>query len=126
MCKAGNTFEFKTWMGETAVVACILSLVAYFTGNHLVQWVQALAVLCTFGYVSVANRVLEVEQQKDKPSVECHKMAMRYFVAKEIFWAIAFLMIKAYPALIGIGIFLAYPVWRKWWRRYHPIKIIKE
>jgi hypothetical protein len=122
MCKASNTFEFKTWMGETTVVALILGLVAFFTGGQLVQWLQALAVLCTFGYVSVTNRVLEQEEQKDTPGVECHKMAMKYFVAKEILWAVVFLLIKAYPALIGIGIFLLYPVWRKWWRNRHPLR----
>lgn len=112
--------HFETWMGETLVVAIILGLVAYFTGNSVVQWIQALAVLFTFGYVSVTDRLLEDVSQQSNTTVKCYKMAMRYFVAKEFLWTVAFILIKAYPALIGNAIFLLHPLWRRWWRRRYP------
>ncbi len=42
MSKVNEIFGFKSLMKETAVVAFILSLIAYSTGNHLKQWIESL------------------------------------------------------------------------------------
>ena len=33
----------------------------------------------------------------------------------------AFVALHAYSALVGCGIFALYPVWRRLWRRWHPL-----
>lgn len=118
--------KFETWMAETAVVATILAAVAYFTGVHfggqrLLDWIGAGAVLYTFKYVSVSDRLAEKQGGKAVPDVSCYRKLREFYVIKEILWVTYFVMLGSYTALIGCAIFLFYPVWRKIWRRYHPI-----
>jgi hypothetical protein len=50
----------------------------------------------------------------------CHRWAARYLVAKEVLWLAYFVLHHSWSALAGVFVFLAYPLWRRWWRRRHP------
>jgi hypothetical protein len=109
------------------VVGNILAVVATFTANsdnHYVEWVGALAVLLTFGHVQVADRLAEraaQDEQLGQVTVECHNMAVNYLVHKEVCWLIYFLVLGAYSALVGVGVFLLYPFWRRFYRKRRPL-----
>jgi hypothetical protein len=107
-----------------AVVAIILFLVVFFTKNTWVEYLGGLAVLLTFGHSTISERFREREAAKSKPSVECVQKTLYYFIGKELCWTVYFLQTKSYSALVGVGIFLLYPVWRKFWRRIHPLETV--
>jgi hypothetical protein len=48
--------------------------------------------------------------------VECYWKLTWYLVAKEILWLVTFVLLKAWPALVGVGLFLLYPIWRHFYR----------
>ena len=110
-----------TWHWETAFVTLILATVAIATGSKPVEWLGSLAVLVGFGHASIGVRMAEREAQRVKPSVECYAKQVVYYVAKELLWASYFISTHAWSALVGCGVFLAYPFWRATWRRYNPI-----
>jgi len=114
--------KLKTWHGEMAVVAVVLSTVAFVRGDWR-EWVAAAAVLATFGHASVAERLREREAARDQVEVDCVKWTWGYFVAKEILWAAFFITTGAYAALVGVGVFLVFPLWRRWWRGRHPLHL---
>lgn len=111
----------RTWQLEVCVVAVVLFTVAVLTGNNLADWIAAIAVLLTFQHAQIADRLAEREAVRDHPTVECHYKLRRYFIMKELFWCAVFVLNKTWPALVGVGVFLAYPMWRKWWRTRHPM-----
>lgn len=110
----------KTWHYEHAVVAAVLSATAALSGARLVDWLSAAAVLCSFGHASVSDRLVEREAARAVPEVECARKALWYFVAKEVLWVATFIATKTWPALVGCAVFLAYPMWRRAWRRRRP------
>lgn len=107
----------RTWMLELTVVALILGGVVALTRGGAVEAVGALAVVLSFAHVQVADRLAEREAARPAPETECHAWATRYLVAKETVWLIYFVALGAWSALAGVGIFLAYPLWRRAWRR---------
>lgn len=111
----------KTWMYEATLVAIIMALVAFFTGNSIVEWVGAGAVFCAFNYVQIADRLAEKQKQKLQPEVPCYWKLGFYFAVKEVLWLMYFLLHNSYSALVGVGVFLLYPLWRKLWRKYNPL-----
>jgi hypothetical protein len=111
----------KTWIVEIAVVWIVLIVVVYLTRGGLLEAVGALAVLAAFAHAQVAERMREREALKSKPDVHCHRWITRYFMAKELLWCSYFVAHKSWSALAGVGVFLAYPLWRAWWRRRHPL-----
>ncbi len=111
----------RTWHVENAVVAAALASVALVTGGRWVEWVGAIAVYCGFCHASIAERMREREAARPVPSVECHRLSTRYFVAKELCWLVYFVALHAWSALVGVALFLAYPAWRRLWRRWHPM-----
>ncbi len=111
----------KTWHVENAVVAIILSSVVIATRGRWVEWVGAASVFAGFCHTSIAERLREREAARPVPSVECHRLATVFFLAKEAGWLVYFIALHAWSALVGCGLFLAYPVWRKLWRRWHPM-----
>lgn len=114
--------HLKTWHAELAVVAVVLTAVVIATGAAAVEWIGAAAVLGTFAHAQVADRLAEKDAAREKPSVECHKWATRYLVGKESLWLVYFLIHQSWSALAGVGLFLAFPLWRRWWRRRHPMQ----
>jgi len=119
----------RTWQIEMIVVGNILAVVAILTAspaNYYIEVVGALAVLLTFAHVQVADRLAEKEQEREslklsEETVECHRWATRYLVSKEICWLLYFLVLGAYSALVGVGVFLLYPVWRRYYRKKRPL-----
>jgi hypothetical protein len=112
----------KTWHFEMGVVAAVLAAVVIASGGSYVEWIGAAAVLGTFGHAQVADRLAEKDAARERPSVECHKWATRYLVGKESLWLLYFVIHHSWSALAGVGLFLAFPLWRRWWRRRHPMK----
>lgn len=115
----------KTWHIECSFVAVVLFLVAWFSGFTISDQLVAGAVLLTFCHHTVADRLQEQESLRVKKSghasVSCYRWLYFYFVSKEIVWVCAFLALKSYPAIVGVIVFLHYPIWRKIWRKYHPL-----
>ncbi len=106
----------KTWMAEIAVVWLVLIGVVWLTRGGLLEAVGALAVLAAFAHTQVTERMREKQAAKVKPDVHCYRWSLRYFMAKELLWCSYFVAHKSWSALVGVGVFLAYPIWRSWWR----------
>jgi hypothetical protein len=115
--------QVRTWHLELSVVALVLSAVALITSNNLIQWIGVGAVTLTFAHAQVATRLAEREEHRGRSqaTVECYYMAQRYFVGKELLWLVYFVLLQAWTALVGVGLFLVYPIWRRWWRQRHPL-----
>ena len=114
-------WSVRTWHVETLVVGTVLVAVALLSGGGPVELIGAGAVLLSFCHASVADRLAEREAARERPSVECHRMAVRYFVGKECLWLVYFVLHHSWTALAGVGLFLAYAPWRRWWRSTHPL-----
>lgn len=100
------------------VVGLILLSVNLLTHKFFtIEVLAAIAVLFTFGHAQIADRMAEQEDLRDKPSVDCYKKLWYYFVGKEIFWCLYFFLNHSYSALVGVFVFLFYPIWRGIYRR---------
>lgn len=113
----------RTWHIENAVVALTLGSVVAITGGRWIEWVGAAAVFCGFCHASIAERMREREAARPVPSVECHRLSTVFFLLKEAGWLVYFIALHAWSALVGCGIFIAYPLWRKLWRRWQPLAV---
>lgn len=111
----------KTWHVENAVVAAGLLAVWALTGRRALEFVGACAVFAGFCHASIAERLREREAARPVPSVECHRKATWFFLAKELAWLVYFVALGAWSALVGCALFLGYPLWRRWWRSVHPM-----
>lgn len=111
----------RTWHAEMLVVAVILTTTAFLSGARPEDFLAALAVLFSFGHASVGERLREREAARETPEVECHLWLDRYFCLKELAWATLFVTTGTWPALVGCAIFLAFPAWRRFWRKRHPL-----
>lgn len=107
----------RTWQAEALVVGTVLAGVAAATGGAPIQWLSAAAVLLSFMHAQVADRMAESQAAAVAPDVECWRWSRRYFVGKELAWCAVFALGRAWPALAGVGLFLAYPAWRAHHRR---------
>jgi Flp pilus assembly protein TadB len=129
----------KTWHYEAAFDAALLGgVVAATTPASAIAWLGALAVWLSARHASVADRLREAEEERQKtlaymtpaqpPSVtgasamvvHCVAWLDRYWVSKEICWIIYFAMLGAWPALVGALRFLVWPWWRRIYRRWRP------
>lgn len=111
----------RTWHIEGSVVAVVLVTVALASGGGALELLGAAAVQLTFHHASVSQRLAEREAARDRPSVECHRWAGRYFIGKELLWCAYFILHGSWSALAGVGLFLVYPIWRRWWRQRYPL-----
>ncbi len=108
----------KTWKKEMLVVSSLLLLVNFLTHKlFTIEILAAIAVILTFGHFQISTRLSEKESLKLNPDVSCYNKLLFYTVGKEMLWFVYFLMNKSYSALVGVLIFLLYPVWRRWRRR---------
>lgn len=114
----------KTWHFELGVVAAVLAAVVVGSGSYdsYVEWIGAAAVTLSFAHAQVADRLAEKDAAREKPSVECHKWATRYLLGKEVLWLAYFIIHQSWSALAGVGLFLVFPAWRRWWRRQKPLR----
>lgn len=120
----------RTWKAEIAVVAGVLGTVAIASGGGVVELLGATAVTLSFAHAQVADRLAEGESERrkfepdeiaDRHAVDCYRWAGRYLVSKEILWSVYFVAHRSWSALAGVGLFIAYPAWRRWWRARYPI-----
>jgi len=112
--------RLRTWHFEHAFVLVVLSVVALYS-RSLVEWLGVIAVYFSFAHAAIADRMAERQALQLRPEVECYRWSTRYFVGKEVVWVAYFVAHRSYSALVGCALFLAYPVWRKFWRSVHPI-----
>lgn len=113
----------KTWHIEMFVIAIVLLLVNAFAKTLLsIELLASIAVLLSFGHTQISARLIEKEEARDLPDVSCYKKLWYYFMAKEFFWILYFLMNKSYSALVGCFVFLAYPIWRNLYIKYKLVK----
>lgn len=113
----------RTWQTELAAVAVVLGGVVLWTRGGLTELVGACAVLAAFAHAQVSDRFAEREAVRSKPDVACWRWSRRYFLIKEVLWCVYFVMHQSTSALVGVGVFIAYPLWRAWWRKRHPVGI---
>lgn len=108
----------KTWQKEALVASTILSISPIV---HRSGWeaLGALAVLLSFMHGQIGDRHTSAAATKhaagQEVEVECWRWERRYFLGKEVLWVVYFIHLQAWSALVGCGIFVAYPVWRRWW-----------
>lgn len=115
--------RFCTWHWEMTFVAVVMVGTVIVTGPSWMSLAAALAVLASFGHASVADRLLEASVEREASPVHCHAWLNRYWVAKEVLWVVFFVATGAWPALVGCGVFLAYPFWRREYRRRRPRRL---
>ncbi len=113
----------QTWQFEAAVVFVILISTALISNKGLIEFIGVFAVYITFLYITVADRLAESQynkkQQNEKIEVECYPKLEKYFYLKEVLWFIYFAFLGAWSAIVGVIVFLVYPIWRKSWRKYN-------
>jgi len=102
----------KTYNKERLFVLIVLLLPLIFNSTYI-ELLSAIAIWVTFQHHQVASRMQE-KQNRDNPSVGCHKKLNLYFYIKEILWVIFYILIEAYSGIIGSIIFLLYPRWRNY------------
>ncbi len=129
--KFANKFvKCRTYHIENIFVAVILITIAIITRKGLVEWIGVVAVYLNFGYIAVADRLREAEEirkeKKEPVMVECFKKLDYYYISKEFFWLLYFVLLGAYSALAGIIIFLCYRPWRVYYRKYSKILLSKN
>lgn len=99
------------------VVAGVLFAVNALRDNPFsLDLLAAGAVLLTFGHAQIADRMMEKEKEKAQPDVECYQKLLYYYVGKEVLWFLYFLLNQSYSALVGVVVFLIYPIWRRFYR----------
>ncbi len=117
-----KTILKNTWHWEAIFVALVLLSVFILTSKSYIEALGTLAVFFTFMHASVAERLSEAEEKRsfkqEKVIVACYYKLSRYFYMKEVLWFLYFSLLGAWSALIGVIIFLLYPIWRKYWRKY--------
>ena len=107
----------KTWKIEMMVVTIILLLVnLLFNRLFSIEILSALAVILTFGHAQISTRLSEQQSLVEQPSVECHRKLILYYIGKEVCWFWYFLISGSYSALVGVVVFLMYPLWRKYYK----------
>lgn len=109
---------FRTWQLESAVALGVLSLVAVLGGNHATEWLGVGAVWLSFMHGQVSDRLVERQARLERPEVHCWRYSRLYFAGKELLWVAYFVAHRSYAALVGCALFLAYPVWRAWYRKH--------
>lgn len=106
----------RTWHIELALVTVILLSVTVASGGAAREALGSLAVIITFAHLQVTTRLAEKDTDRATPEVECSRWAQRYVIAKEVCWFWYFALLGAWPALVAVVLFLAYPVWRRVYR----------
>lgn len=101
---------------EIALVGVSLISIAVLSGAELTDWTASLAVLLGFVHAQLSFDLAERRDTEVGVSRESEIINRLIFVSKESVWLLTFLLLDSYPLLFGAGMFLSYPVWRKWIR----------
>lgn len=102
---------------EIGFVGLVLFVVAFVTSIPLLNsdieasiiiWLSACAVFITFIHGALCFELSDTQtQRKSVLGVGF------YWISKEFLWLAVFLLSGAYPAIVGTGLFILYPLWRK-------------
>ena len=99
---------------EIILIGIVLFAVALFTSypivtsnlqSAIVIWLSACAVFVTFVHGAKSFDAIESNPSASGIGI--------YWISKECLWLAVFLLSGAYPAIIGTGLFILYPLWRK-------------
>lgn len=126
-CK--KIFHCRTYVIEYIVAWSALVITAIISDKAYIERIWVIAVFLTFCYIGITDRLQEREhlrQTNPTPSdkknlVECYYKLPRFYYGKEICWAIYFVYLGAWSALVWVAIFLLYWPRRKLYRKYYPI-----
>lgn len=115
-----------TWAFERAAVGIALASTVALTAGDWRQGIAAAAVLASFAHAQVSDRLAEAEAARERIGatpirVHCHRLALRWLVAKELLWLAFFVSIASWASLVGVAAFLGYPLWRRWYRKRRPL-----
>lgn len=111
----------RTYQFERLLVGLVLTAVWFCTGCQGIELLGSLAVLATFCHAQIGDRMAERQAARETPDVHCYEWSNRYYVMKEGLWFGYFVVHRNWAALVGVAVFLAYPLWRVWWRRHYPL-----
>lgn len=122
--KLKSAIGVQAWVLESAFVLTILIATALLSGKGWVEYIAVGAVYLTFKHASVSERLREANEANAKTATaettSCAHKLQQFFYGKEAAWVLYFLLIGAYSALAGCGIFFLYGWWRKIYREIHP------
>jgi len=113
-------------MYENVAVISFLLSIWWLTGHQAVELIGSAAVFFGFCCSSISDRMVEREAARTKPLVHCYRMYWWFFWAKECSFAIYFALHGAWSAIAGCIVFGLYPLWRKYWRYIHPLRLSKS
>lgn len=107
---------------EDAFVIITLIITLIIARGNYIEWIGSVAVFIGFKHAVIAFRLEEVvERQKTHgdTAFNSHGKQTQYFYAKEILWFVYFILLGAWSGLIGVVLFLSYPIWHKIREEYH-------
>jgi hypothetical protein len=110
--------QLRTWHWETLAVMALCAAVVLLSGNDPIEWVGFAALTLAHGRNSIMFRLAEAQQRVsplDPHHVSCWKWNSVYFFGAECCWAVYFGWHYAWSGLVGVGIFLGYGQWRRWY-----------
>jgi len=114
--------SFHIFHIEDILVLVSLSLAAILSGGNYIEWVGVIAVFLSFKHTVIAFRledVIEKREEHGDTAFNSHGNQTYYFYAKESIWFIYFFLLGAWSALVGVVIFLLYPLWHDARIKYH-------
>ena len=122
--KTERTLHLHTYQLEMALALGILIATALISQKGWIEWIGVVAVFISFGHMTLSDRLAEREAVLHKSRIRknVHTMLNAYLVSKEILWFAYFILVGAWSALTGVILFLAYPLWRRYWKKYHHTK----
>lgn len=112
----------QTWHVEMAVVTLVVFSSAVLAGGWI-HFLAAFAIVLSFGHAQIADRMRESQEAQPEPDVDCAWKLNWYLSGKEVCWLVFFVLTEQWTALISVPLFIAYPVWRTWWRKMHPRRV---
>jgi hypothetical protein len=112
-------FKIRTWMWEAGFVWLCLSTTTLLTKGGFVDWLATVAIWISFLYTSICDRLGELEKPPSEGS-KAFRVAQRLLQLREALWFLYFWMVGSYSVLVGVMLFLLYPLWRRFYRNLYP------
>ena len=106
--------KIKTFFIEAVFVASVLFFTFIYNSSYL-EAIASFAVFFTFMELQVNRRTSEAQEVQEKPTVHCYRWSLGYFSIKEVLWITFFICSGAYSGIIGSALFMAYPIWRRFY-----------
>ena len=107
---------------EDVFVFIVLMTTAFLSKGGYIEWLGVLAVFMTFKHTVEAFRLEDVVERMEAhgdTAYNSHGRQTHYFYIKESLWFIYFFLLGAWSGLVGVIIFLLYPLWHDIRQKYH-------